>query len=301
MDCPMCGTRQHRRNKTVTRLSFETIRDKLLIPGQRLGFSGFVISGGEPTLASHLLDTINSSVDLGYEVILSTNLLQFNTKRFNKVLVALDNSSHLIQVSFDSNIPSEMNTIRGKDVYDTVLYNCRKILSLREKINTSTRIGVVTVIQHANVNSIIDTVKFVLDDLGFDLVKLQLRHDYYSPVSPENYRHQKHKFSEINLASLLDVSEKIFKMSKENDRILPEKGDLFDWRCFLTEPLKMKKTCMSPISVYIDAYGNFRGCILGEIIGNIHDMGLREYLLSKEYEEFLKFSEKCNICTHGCS
>ncbi len=302
LDCPMCGTRQHRDGKVALHLTREFIRDEILIAGNQLGFSGFVISGGEPTLVSHLLDTLKDAVILDYDIILATNLLQMKRSRFEEILKVLDDNRHLIQISFDSHIPSEMNAIRGKDVYEVVIANCRNIVDLRKEVNTATQLGAVTVIQQENVDSIIDTVRFILDQLCFDIVKLQLKHDYNSSITPNNYRHQKKpEYGKEMLARLFEVCEQVFNMARKDSRILPEHGELNDWKCFLTDPLKISKKCMSHISVYIDAYGNYRGCIFGEVIGNIHNISLRDYLRSKEYSEFLKFVEVCNICTHGCS
>lgn len=302
MACSMCATVEHRGRGAMPYLTQSEIREKILVPGRQAGLEVLVISGGEPTLAPGLTNTVKDAVALEYRnIFLATNLLDRDENIYRELLAALNANRHAIQVSFDSINPMEMNAIRGKDVYERVLANCRIILALRERLQSKTLLSASLVIQKENVRSVIDTIHFILDELGFDLVLVQLRHDYDTPISAVNYQAQKASCDPVVRPLMLETTKRLFALAENEPRLHIEKGELDDWVNFLTDPQKINKTCTSTRAVFIDAFGRYRGCVMGEVLGNVRDTALSNYLKSEPYLEFVRFSKRCHICTIGCS
>lgn len=301
MACPMCMTRDHRQQPEKPTLTRKQILEKLLKPACKMGLGLLTISGGEPTLSEHLVGILSDSVQFGFNAFLASNLLSSDVKLYKDILSVLDAPSHTFMVSFDSVEPSEMNLIRGRDVYADVLRNCRNLVELRSEMGTSTTLLAAVVLQPVNAGSVPKTLKFILDDIGFDKVVVQPRSDY-SNVSLSNYRHQPFpKHSPGTLDSLIKAARQVFAMATADDRIFPTGDSFEDWQRYFTNPLATKGPCKSPRLIYVDSYGNFRGCLYGTILTNIYETNLESYLWSDIYKEFLKLTKVCKICIHGCS
>ncbi len=301
MACPMCMTRDHRKQPEKPILTRQQIVEKLLKPARKIGLDLLTISGGEPTLAEQLIAILSDSVQLGFNVFLASNLLSSNHKLYNDILSILNASSHTFMVSFDSAEPSEMNHARGREVYDDVLRNCRDFVRLRNEMRASTTLLAATVLQPVNAGSIMKTLKFILDDIGFDKVVVQPRSDY-SNVCLSNYCQQPFpKYSTNTLDLLTKAARQVFAMAAADNRIFPT-GDSFEnWQRYFTNPLLLKGPCRSSRLIYVDSYGNFRGCLHGTILTNIYEKDMESYLQSDVYKEFLKMTKTCKICIHGCS
>jgi MoaA/NifB/PqqE/SkfB family radical SAM enzyme len=301
--CPMCATRFHARSRTGKPLDRETIRDRILTPGRALEFFALVVSGGEPLLAPHLQDTLQDALSLGFgNIFVATNLFQINPALMDGLLTLLDRDSHALQVSLDSHLASEMNAIRGKTVFDPVVKNVRRLLARRQALHSSVLLTAQLVLQAENAASAPATVRWVLDDLRLDKVMVQLRHDYTLPVTPGNVRLQSRPaYAAKSLPALMTAVENIFALAATDPRVCPDKGTLEDWQTFLTDPQKIQKKCTSTVAVYIDAWGNLRGCALGDVLGNLETVSLEAHLGSQPYRQFLRFSGTCRLCTHACS
>ncbi len=295
--CPMCITRNHRTpEKTAPRLTEEEILEKILIPGRELGLGNLVISGGEPLLSSSLLGTVRNAVGLGYNIYLATNLHQPSMERLGSVLELLNDSRHTIQISFDSVVPEEMAIIRGKDVHEELLKNCRELLALRDATNSGVGISGCIVLQESNLDSVINTVFFLLHRLRFHKIYIQPRHDY-SSVTLENYRRQLFpRYEKPAFERLIDTSTTLFKMAEKDPRIRPSCRNLRDWIGFYTDPGRCTRRCESSKFVYINAYGNYRGCLFGNVSGTVRETGLGDYFASAGYQKHRKLQEVCSIC-----
>lgn len=301
MSCPMCNTRVHRET-VAPLLDREEIRDRLLLPGRALGFANLTISGGEPTLAPHLDEVIEDAAGMGYNVFLASNMLRWEEGLWRRLLVLMDDPRHTVLASCDSAEASEMNAIRGGDVFSRVTLHCKALARLRSELRAGTRLAAAMILQPINAGSLSKTARFVLGDIGFDKLLVQLRHDY-SLVTFRNYRRQARakRYSPEEKAALLRASALAFDMAAADPRILPVRGTLDDWRAFYDDPLGIRRICDSTAFVFVDPYGNLRGCISGGRLGNIRKSSIAEYLKSRRYRRFLLFARICNICTHGCS
>ena len=253
-------------------------------------------------MAPHLVEVIDDAVGLGYQVFLVSNMLRWDQGLCNRILPLLKDPRHTVLVSFDSAVASEMNVIRGGDVFARVVDNCRKLVRLRGELKAGTQLKAAVIVQPANVRSLAKTVDFILEDLQFDKVLVQLRHDY-SRVTFRNYRRQARasKYSKNEKEALIRAAALTFKMASEDPRIIPTRGTLRQWLDFYANPLGIRKICESSALIFVDAYGNLRGCLSGVALGNIRDTSMTRFLRSKQYRRFLRFARICNICVHGCS
>lgn len=302
MACPMCITREHARRGIHAVLGPAEIRDILLRPCRALGFSAFTISGGEPTLVPHLREVIDDAVGLGYRIFLTSNVLRWDEGLWRDILTRMRDPQHTIMVSFDSATASEMNAIRGGDVFTRVTDHCRRLVRLRGELKAATQLKAATVLQPANASSLAQTARFILDDLGLDKVLVHLRHKY-SRVTFRNYRHQARaaRYSGREKEAMARAVALTFKMAAEDPRIVPTRGTLRHWLDFCSNPLRIQKVCDSSALVYVDPYGNVRGCLSGAILDNIRGTSVESILRSKGYRRFLRFARICAICVHGCS
>jgi len=302
MSCPMCNTRQHREGGQGPVLTPREIREKIFSHCHYLGFRDVTISGGEPTLAPHLREVIGDAVRMGYRVFLVSNMLRGDEGLWRNILTLMRDPRHTVLVSFDSSVESEMNAIRGADVFARVVDNSRKIVQLRNGLKAGTQLKAAIVLQPRNARSLMETVDYLLNDIRFDKVLIQPRHDY-SRVTLMNYRRQARAgaYTLSEREELIRASELLFRKAAEDPRIVPTRGPLGHWVDFYTNPLKIRKMCESTALIYVDAYGNLRGCLSGDTLGTIRDTSIACFLKSKQYRRFLMFARICNICVHGCS
>lgn len=301
MRCPMCITTDHRNNPKLPTLSVDFIFSSILRPLKKMGLDWLSLSGGEPTLSPYLLEVIRDARDLGYGIFLATNALSERVNTFENILQSIETGRSAIQISFDSLHEEEFNIIRGGNYYTPVVQNIKKIRQLLIDNNYSSLLAISVVIQEHNAKSFIDTIDFALSILQADRIIVQLRHDYRD-VTPSNWR----KLTPLILTpkardSILRNGEILFNKSKNDPRIGVIGRNLDNWDAFLTCPTTIKQKCGSSKRIFIDPYGNLRGCIHSQILANLNDVTIDEYLNSHAYRKFLAFSEICNICIHGCA
>lgn len=301
MSCPMCMTKALRSREAVPELDRNSIREKVLVPGKQLGLEVITVSGGEPTLCEHLLGTLEDATQLGYSVYLATNLLSVPKSLLTAILRILNHPKHTIQVSFDSLDRQEMNSMRGGNVYDSVVNNCRTLFSLRNELSARTRLHSLTVLQTTNRDSVVRTVKFLAHEFRFDKILIQPLTDY-SIVTIKNYRTQPFPhFSEEERTQMLEIVHELFQMARKEKRIVMTDPNVEHWVRFYTDPLSIEGPCGSVRNIYVDTYGNLRGCLNGEVLNNLNDVSMAQHLTSESYQSFLKLASVCKICIHGCS
>jgi molybdenum cofactor biosynthesis enzyme MoaA len=301
MNCPMCITRDYRGGRPENRLTRDEIWDHLLRPFRTLGGRHFVVSGGEPMLSPILTEVLSDAAALGYDVTFASNILSERLNSFDDILMILDDPRHGFQFSFDSVCEHDMNTIRGKNVYCQVLSNLSKISSLTHRHSYRTRLFAQVVLQEQNLDSVLETVSFLIDDVGVDGCSVQPRVDY-SRVTLSNLHLQdfpilddgrRHRF--------LEAIRHLFERASTDNRLIVEGRSYEDWERFYTNPLEIAGPCNSRNMLMVGPYGDFRGCLFSPNIANVRDLPLREYLESDPYQDFLTLTRVCRICINGCS
>lgn len=301
MRCPMCITSEHRNKPMDAVISPAFIRANILEPIRKRGIQWLSLSGGEPTISPHLIQVIRDARSLDYGIFLATNALSEEFNAFGTILQAIGDSPSAVQVSFDSLHKEEMNRIRGGDYLDKVIVNLARLKSEKVKHGHQTRLLASIVVQEQNAFSFLDTVDYALSRLGFDNVIVQLRHDYRN-ITPLNKRGQ----VPITLTpaahdAILKNGAVLFERAKTDSRITVIGENIKNWTALLTNPSEIDIACKAARRVFVDPYGNLRGCIHSKIIGNLNEITIDEYFESEAYHSFLAFSRTCNICIHGCS
>ena len=302
MKCPMCITKDHRAVDSQDELNSEQIKANILVPGKKLGLKGLNIGGGEPTLSKHLLTVINDAVELNYEIFLPTNLYRLNLNLFTDLLKLLDDQAHMIQISFDSIKKEEIISIRGIDAFEAVNNNLFKLVTLKKEVESKVNLVPAIILQPDNADSIIETVDYLLYKAGVDSLNIQPRHDY-SNVNKNNYMKQPFpRYPNHITKKILNAAKKLDIRRKNGEPIYLTGWGYQNWVQFYKNPLKIKRDyCASTAQIYIDAYGNYRGCLYAQPYSNVLKMDIASYLKSPYYEEFVKFVQICKICIHGCS
>jgi molybdenum cofactor biosynthesis enzyme MoaA len=297
----MCITRAYRGLSDEPVLSLEEVVGKLLRPFSSIGGKHLVISGGEPMLSPILLDVLREAAALGLNITFASNILGETLHTFQDIFAAIDDARHGFQFSFDSVASDEMNLIRGKDVYAKVLTSIYKIKRLRKQHGYRTRLFAQIVLQEANLTSVFDTVRFLLDEVGVDGCEIQPRIDYAN-VTLETYRSQAFpSYSKDVRAGFLAAARQLTAMAASDRRLIVEGRTYENWEIFLRNPLDLKGPCNSRNMVLVGAYGHFRGCLFSPTVGSIRDMSLPDYLQSEPRQRFLRLAEVCKICLNGCA
>jgi MoaA/NifB/PqqE/SkfB family radical SAM enzyme len=301
MSCPMCVTRKYRELRNGCPLTREEIRDRLLAPLKALGGKHFVVSGGEPMLSPVLKDVLSDAVSLDYDVTLASNILDESVHTFHDIFTILNDARHGFQFSFDSIRKEEMNVMRGGDVYERVVDNVRKISRLRKQHAYGTRLFAQAVLQERNVSSLLETIEFLLSDVGVDGCEIQPELGY-SDVTIRNYRTQKPLCRDSELRSkFLTVAKQLFTMAASDNRLLVRGESYANWERFYRAPAEIPAPCHSRNMVMVGPYGDFRGCLFSPAAGNVRDTTLGEYLESRPREAALELAAVCRICINGCS
>jgi MoaA/NifB/PqqE/SkfB family radical SAM enzyme len=297
----MCYTAGHRIRGNQVHLELQETVQMLLAPGRELDLQGLTISGGEPLLAPGLMETVRAALDLGYSIKLLTSLFPHSPKKLELLLSLMDSPRHQIVVSYDSFKPAEVRQVRGRGSGELVTASIRWLVKKRAELGSQVRLSSNTVLQPANAGSLLNTLSFLLDELGFDQAIVQQRHDYTN-ISPGNIPRQaalRRSPAEIQL--LAQAARQVFALAESNPRLAPAGGKLEDWLQFLTNPLDSRISCQALSYIYIDAFGNYRGCIHSTLLGSLRRTPLAEYLQSGPFLEFASFSQGCHLCTHSCS
>jgi MoaA/NifB/PqqE/SkfB family radical SAM enzyme len=301
MNCPMCITRGYRAGDTARLLTRDEIWDKLLLPFQEMGARHFVISGGEPMLSPIMTEVLSDAAVLGYDITFASNILSEKLNSFNDILMILDEPRHGFQFSFDSIYEKEMNAIRGKDAYCMVLENLSKITSLKHRHGYKTRLFAQVVVQEQNLDSVLETVGFLIDDVGVDGCSVQPRVDYHNVTLKNLHLQTGPALDEDQRAQLLDVARILFDRAATDRRLIVEGRTYENWERFCTNPLEIEGPCNSRNMVMVGPYGDFRGCLFSPNSGNIREISLGEYLESDARRDFLALAKVCRICINGCS
>jgi sulfatase maturation enzyme AslB (radical SAM superfamily) len=252
-------------------------------------------------LSPILTEVLSDAVVLGYDVTFASNILSESLHSFEDILMILDSPRHGFQFSFDSVDEHEMNTIRGRSVYCQVLGNLSKISSLKNRHGYRTKLFAQIVLQERNIDSVLETVDFLIEDVGVDGCSVQPMVNY-SGVTLRNLHLQTSPIPKGKTRdAYLRVVGYLFERASEDRRLTVEGRSYEDWERFYTNPLKIDGPCNSRNMVMVGAYGDFRGCLFSPNLANVRQVPLNGYLESESYQDFLTLTKVCRICINGCS
>jgi MoaA/NifB/PqqE/SkfB family radical SAM enzyme len=295
--CPMCYVHMENKRKKqhAEELDIEKIITGILEPARILGLHSIVLTDGEPLFRQDIIEFIKIGKRMGFHFYLGTNGLLLSGERLS---VLLENNVD-IHISIDSMQPDTIKSIRGLDISGTLFANAEKAISMRNQMESHSKIVTMLVLQEDNIDEASEVIHFALRK-GFDHIAIQPIHHHgfvypdreiVFPSYPEEFRKKLLLF--LNTVQKLQAEKKPVYFSNYP-------GTTQEILSFFLNPEELKRTCRSGQFIYIDSTGNIRGCVYSKPIGHIQD-GLQAYLQSWAREKFIRFSLHCHVCVHGCS
>ena len=297
----MCITATHREHRQPP-LRRGQIRERFLEPAAAMGMTRVVFTGGEPTLRKDLPDILRDAIACGLSITLATNLWHTPAAMLREIVFILIDAESLIQFSFDSIIPEEMNAIRGGRVFERVAANVRSLFSLRTELKSKVRIQSSTTLQVENANSLLDTLHFLLETIGVDRAVCCFRHEF-SDITRENYLDQQapsYSRAVENRRSLLALTFQLHRWAAIDARLLLP-GRFRDWTTFLIDPQRIDRSCRAGHFLFVDAYGRLRPCVVGKVYADALANDLAVICASPDHRAARQLLDGCRICLHGCS
>jgi sulfatase maturation enzyme AslB (radical SAM superfamily) len=255
---------------------------------------------GIAALFRDLLTVVEVTVRKRINIFLATNLLKMEIELFRNILILLNHQRHTVLTSFDSINMDEMNRIRGGDVYRDVVENLTSFLHLRSALKSQVRFQTCLVLQPDNTTSALETIRTLLA-MGVDSVIVQPIHNY-DVVTEDTYLQEGREVYDTAVASrLIRATDQLFCFAQTDDRVLLTDQNKQHWQTFFLNPLSLAGPCNSTRQLYIDPYGNYRGCLSGAVLNNVRESDIQLLLRSSTYGSFQKFAGRCKLCIHGCS
>ncbi len=296
MSCPKCITSSHR-SENRQRLTLYSIKSSLLLPYRSAGGKQLVISGGEPTLSEKLLPLIECAVSLRLKVFLASNLYRTDSRLLQELLKLMNDKKHMFMFSYDSIIPEEMKRIRGVDAHNEVTENIHSLLEKKELFGSRTKIAACFVLQKENAGSVAETLKFLV---GLKLHKIIVQPvNLYGVIDINNFSAVSPPYEKEHLPKIFKAIDTLFSLAETFPEIRIVYPDQKRWRQHFTSPTTQKTECKSRNFIFIDSFGNFRGCNNSKVYANLADVGVVDFHSSDFYKKHVSLTNVCNICLHS--
>jgi MoaA/NifB/PqqE/SkfB family radical SAM enzyme len=276
---------------------FSTERMKELIRDfSLLGVAGIGFTGGEPLLRDDIFELLSFSKELGMLAHLNTNGFFLDEAHVKKLIEAKVDS---LNISLDGATAETHDKIRGhKGAFDRVLAALKLIEQERKRQDSSLRLKVVTVLSEDNIDEVKDLIKLSYT-LGTDCIEFVPQQCFAASLQQETFR-----YSDAFLKKVDKVVEDLLKFKAKGVAIenSPRHLKLFR-RSFEGRPSPL--TCYAAFNSYaVDCYGRVYPCMSylswGRSVGNLKDMGLKEFFRSASYNKQRKAISRCRDCYLNC-
>ena len=254
------------------------------------GAKEVVFSGGEPLLYENIVKIIEAYSQKGLKVGMASNGVLINQGLARQLVEAgLKN----IQLSFDSCNKKTHDFLRGVDgAHEKVLKAAEYLSDYKGRISVCAQ----TVISGANIDDIIDTIKFVRDDQRFDVISfMAVTTPFFAPIGDNWQSSEEFSFlwpdEKINR-----VIDEIIVMKKEGWPIANPISQFELFRAYFNHPHERKegvKCLLGDYVLSIDPKGEVRLCCFMQPIGNVKKQPLIHMLDSK-------MADKCRKTMHDC-
>ncbi|MEC9346685.1 MAG: radical SAM protein [Pseudomonadota bacterium] len=298
MDCPMCVTMDHRFGRRKL-LSTEDICSGLIEPAARAGVKLLVISGGEPTLRKDLPRILDAGIANGMKVWLASNMLNIRELRLRGLVDQLRGNGS-IAVSFDSHIAAEMNAMRGGNVFDKVVANSRRLVAMASDASPRLRTAAVIIVQPENIHSVMTTVDYLLEDIGFPMVAVYMRHDYHYVTVDNAASQTRADWVRENRRELIALGLRLFARAGR-DRRVNTRGTLHDWVNFIEDPQRIERKCQASNHMFFNSEGKLRSCMFGTDVGDVRRDSFETLLHGEATAARHRLTDTCRICLLSCN
>lgn len=278
----------------------DTIDENLLygLAGQLqevlIGGKEVVFSGGEPLLYENIVNIVEDYSRKGFKVGMASNGVLINKDMARQLAEAgLKN----IQLSFDSSHKKTHDFLRGVDgAHEKVLKAAEYLMSYKDKISICAQ----TVISGANIDEIVDTIKFVRYDKRFDFISfMAVTTPFFAPVGDDWQSSE--EFSFLWPKKGIDrVIDEIIEMKKDGYPIANPILQFELFRAYFNNPHKRKEEVKCRLGDYvlsINPKGEVRLCSFMHPIGNIKELPLISMLDSEVVNGYRQTMRDCDkVC-----
>lgn len=130
---------------------------------------GLIFSGGgDPLLYAQLSSALRLTASYKIDAAIITNLLSEDAVKFQAIL----KNCLWCRISLDSSNRSVYRKIRGTDSFDRVIRNINSLVKMKKKEDSSTTLGVQSVVNRYNYKDIFDEIKMV-SEFGVDYFQIR--------------------------------------------------------------------------------------------------------------------------------
>lgn len=221
-------------------------------------------SNGEPLVHPAIYDMLDYAVkNSGVFVTLTTNGTIMNEKRIEKLLAS---GLHMVDISFDAFLPETYAAIRRGGKLETTRANVLKLMEIKKRIGTATRIVVSFVEQPQNTGEVADFESYWKQQ-GADFVVIRRLHSAAGGVQ----------------AIAMDM--------KQTQQSVDRKPCLYPWERILLNPKGELAFCPQDWS-HGSVLADYRTATIREVWQGEACRQLREAHLTNQYNAF-PFCEQC--------
>jgi len=259
-----------------------------------IGEKEVVFSGGEPLLYENIVNIVEAYSQKGFKVGMASNGVLINKDMAGQLVEAgLKN----IQLSFDSCHKKTHDFLRGVDgAYEKVLKAAEYLSDYKGRISICAQ----TVISGANIDEIVDTIKFVKDDKRFGFISFMVvTKPFFAPID-DNWQSSE-EFSFLWPKEGIDrVIDEIIEMKKDGYPIANPIPQFELFRAYFNDPHKRKEEVKCRLGDYvlsINPKGEVRLCCFMQPIGNIKELPLINMLDSDMVNGYRQMMRDCDkVC-----
>lgn len=154
-------------------------------------------------------------------------------------------------------------------------------------------------LQKENSRSVADTLEF-LRSLRLHEISIQPI-NMYDEIDMNNHHSAKAPYGDEVLPDIFGAIETIFRLAENESRMRISQSDVRRWKKHFTFPAENYGRFASAAFIFVDPFGNCRGCQNSKVYANIGDVGINDFQFSRFYDEHIKLISKCALCLHSCS
>lgn len=260
-----------------------------------LGISGIGFTGGEPLLRKDIFDLLSYTKSLGMITHLNTNGFFMTGDTSLKIIEAGVDS---INISLDGANPATHDAIRQHNgAFEKVVAAIQRLNALREKTGSAIRLKTVAVLDRQNISEVPDMIKLATE-LKVDCVEFIPRQPFTGKPKDDV------STDETFLAEVDRLTAYLLEFKNTDIRIENSPTHIRMMKSSFTDKPSTLKCYAAYNSLAVDCFGEIYPCVpwynWSKPVGNIQNMGLKEFWYSAEYNKIRKEISACKDCYLNC-
>ncbi len=257
----------------------------------QLGVKSIMFAGeGEPLLHKGLPDFVSTAKQSGIDVSVTTNGSVGSDESWDRILPLLT----WLRFSIDAASPEVYAHVHGvrADVFDRVINRVKQVVSLRNKLEIATTIGVQFLILDENLDDVEKAVR-LFSEIGVD----------YLSLKPFSIHPQMVKKMDVNYnnAKVAQVDEIVSRYRGQSPMNLLFRKHAVE--ASQSAEIKYRHCRALPFWGYISSHGDFHTCsvFLNDprfSVGNIYEQSMEQILFGERRKQSVEFAQK-ELCLEG--